>query len=295
MILLSAVGYGSYGVWSRLMGHEFGIFYQGWVRSLIILCILIPIALITKSFKPVRKEDIKWLIIPVAFGVFCSAPIYYAFNHMDIGTATLIFYSLFIITNYSIGNLFLGEVITRYKLLSLFLSIIGLLFIFGFSLANFSLLALLMAVLNGIASGGEVATTKKTSHTYPSLQLAIYVWAGTFITNLPMSLLVGEKQILPSVDTAWIAMSAFALIGLAAFWLVVEGFRYVDASIGSLIGLLEIISSVIFGIFLFKEQLTLSVIVGGGIIFLAAMLPDLAALLSNSRKNKPIPLEAPVI
>ena len=46
---------------------------------------------------------------------------------------------------------------------------------------------------------------------------------------------------MPAWNLEWGAMLCYALSGLGGFWLVIEGFKYVDASIGGLIGLLEII------------------------------------------------------
>lgn len=285
MIFLSAIGFGSYGVWSKFIGEDFGVFYQGWVRSAIVLLILIPIALYTRNFKPVTKKDLKWVLIPVLFGAATQAPLYYAFINMDIGTATLIFYSMYVITSYVVGKFFLGEKITPVKLASLLLAFVGLFLIFGISLQYFTFLALFMAALNGIASGGEVATTKKTTHKFSSLQIGIYVWAGILVTHLPLSLLFGETQIVPQFNFVWISMLAFALVGLAAFWLVIEGFKYVDASIGGLIGLFEIIAGIIFGIILFDEKLTPFVLLGGGIIILSAILPDLTTIIQNRNKR----------
>ena len=130
MIFISAIGFGSYGVWSKLIGEDFGIFYQGWVRSALVLLVLIPIAYFTKSFIPVKKTDLKWILIPVLFGVATQAPLYYAFINMDIGTATLIFYSMYVITSYVVGKIFLKEKITIPKIISLFLAFLGLFLIF---------------------------------------------------------------------------------------------------------------------------------------------------------------------
>ena len=283
MIFISAIGFGSYGVWSKLIGEDFGIFYQGWVRSALVLLVLIPIAYFTKSFIPVKKTDLKWILIPVLFGVATQAPLYYAFINMDIGTATLIFYSMYVITSYVVGKIFLKEKITIPKIISLFLAFLGLFLIFGISLSIFSFLALLMAGVNGIASGGEVAMTKKTTEKFSSLQIGIYVWAGILITHLPLSLLFGEKQIVPELNLVWLSMCAFALAGLISFWLVIEGYKYVDASIGGLIGLFEIIAGIGFGFIIFHEELTLLTYLGGGIIIFSAMLPDLTTILSRKK------------
>ena len=81
-------------------------------------------------------------------------------------------------------------------------------------------------------------------------------------------------------------MMAFAAVGLVSFWLVVEGFKYVDASIGGLLGLVEIVSGVLFGILIFNEDITLTKILGGIIILLAAMLPDLTILIKRRLEIK---------
>lgn len=281
MVLISALGFGSYGLWSRLIGIEFGIFYQGWVRAALVLLILLPIAFAIKKFKPVAKSDRKWVLVPVLFGIATQAPLYYAYNNMDIGTATLIFYALFLITSYIVGRIFLGETIKSTKLISLVLAFCGLILVFGFSLAKFSFLALILAAINGVASGGEVSITKKITQKFSSLQIGIYVWAGIFITHLPLSLVFGEQQILPAFNTVWFSMLGFALVGLVAFWLVIEGYKHVDASIGGLIGLTEVIFGVLFGILFFGEKITFSGWIGGGLIIFAAMLPDIASLIPH--------------
>lgn len=286
MILLSALGFGSYGVWSKFIGNDFGVFAQGWVRSAIVLFILIPVAYYTKSFKRIDKKDLKWVLIPVFFGVLTQAPLYFAFNHMDIGTATLIFYATYVITSYMVGKVMFREIITSVKLVSLILAMLGLVVMFGFSLGKFTLLAMLMAAINGMASGGEVATTKKPTEKYSSLQVGVYVWLGIFITHLPVSLIIGEGQVPLEFNVAWLSMFAFALVGLTAFWLVVEGYKFVDASIGGLIGLMEIIFGVIFGVLVFSESITPTVLVGGLIIVLSAMLPDLVNIVVSKKRDE---------
>lgn len=285
MILLSAIGFGSYGIWSRFTGEEFGVFFQGWVRSAIILLFLIPITYYTKSFKKVERKDLKWILVPVVIGIFTQAPLYYAFNNMDIGTATLIFYAMYVITSYLVGWWVMKEKIGLPKMISLALAIVGLVVMFGLSLEKFTFFAMLMAAINGVASGAEVTTTKIPTKKYSSLQLGVYMWLGGFVTHLPASLIVGEKQIPFEFNLVWLSMLAFALVGLVALWLVVEGYKHVDASIGGLIGLMEIIFGVIFGILIFGESLTLTVVLGGIIIIIAAMLPDLVNIINSKKIN----------
>jgi drug/metabolite transporter (DMT)-like permease len=297
MILGSALGYASYGLWSKLIGPDFGVFTQGWVRSLAILAILIPVALFTRQFNSIARKDIKWILAIVFFGVLVQAPLYYAYLQADLGTTTVVFYALMLIASYAVGGLVLHEKISTVKLAALGLAIVGMGVVFGLSLQFFSLLALLMAGLSGAASGGEVALTKKLPH-LTSLQLIIYVGIGIVVTHVPLALLFGE--VLPSLDhiSAWSGMTGFTIVGVVAFWLAVEGFRYVDASIGGLIGLLEIMFAVWFGILFFGEVLTATVLAGGSLILLAATLPDIMAMgharVARWRRAKPVSVDHPL-
>ncbi len=281
MILVAALLFGTYGVWSRLMGDSFQPFFQAWVRSLIIILIMLPFMLSTKSFKKIKRKDIKPMVIFVAFCVFTQVPLYYAFNNAPIGTVQLIFYSMFVITAYVVGKFYLKENITKIKLISIILAFIGLVLIFNTAIIAFAPIGLALAMLNGVASGGEVSSSKKLSEKYPAALVVFWGWVFTFILHLPISLILGEKQVPISFDYAWMWLLIYAFVNAAAFWLCIKGFKYVDASIGSLIGLLEIVFGVVFGAIIFNEILNPGIYLGGILILLAAMLPDLVNI------NKP--------
>lgn len=169
MILAASVLFATYGVWSKIMGDDFGIFYQGWVRAFIVLVILTPLLIWKKAFVRVKKEDYKWFAILIGFTIFTQVPLYYGFIKTGVGAATLMFYAMFIVASYVVGRFIIGEKITPIKLLSLVLAFGGMALVFNVSLMTFSALGLLMAAANGIASGGEVSSSKKLTDTYSPL------------------------------------------------------------------------------------------------------------------------------
>jgi drug/metabolite transporter (DMT)-like permease len=184
LILASALCFASYGVWSRLLGPHFAVFCQGWVRSVIILLVLLPFTLFGKRLKTIRRGDRGWFAVTMICTVFTQAPLYFAFIHLPLGTATFIFYGFFLITSYGVGWIFLAERVTPVKIASLLLAFIGLLLTFGVSLAVFSGSAMLLAALNGIGSGGEIATSKKSTQNYSSFQITVYSWLLILATHL---------------------------------------------------------------------------------------------------------------
>ncbi|HLD02502.1 MAG TPA: EamA family transporter, partial [Candidatus Nanoarchaeia archaeon] len=194
LIFLSSILFGSYGVWSRLIGDSFGDFFQGWTRGLILTIALLPILLWRKEIVPIAKKDFGWLAIFLIFTSLTQAPIFYAFNHMDIGSASLLFFVSMLLTMYVVGITFLGEKLTKIKVISFILAGIGMYTIFSFSLVAFTLLAAIMAIINGIASGGEVSFSKKLTGNYSPLYVSWLSWLIITITNLPFSLFFGETQ-----------------------------------------------------------------------------------------------------
>lgn len=288
IILASALLFGTYGVWSRLMGDTFPPFYQAWVRSILIILIMLPFMLKTKSFQKIKRTDWPALGIFVGFCVFTQVPIYYAFNHAPIGTVQLIFYSMFVITAYLVGKFYLGETITKVKILSMALAFVGLALVFGTAVITFAPLGLALALLNGVASGGEVSSSKKIESKYAPALVVFWGWVFTLILHLPISLIIGERQVPIAFNHAWLWLVVYSFVNAAAFWLVIVGFRYVDASIGSLIGLMEVVFAVIFGAIIFHETLNINVYIGGILILGAAMLPDLLNIIHHRRTKAAI-------
>jgi drug/metabolite transporter (DMT)-like permease len=286
LVIASSLMFASYGLWAKFIGNNFGVFYQSWSRALIITLILLPILIYRKEIIPVRREDWGWLSIFLVFTSLTQVPLFYAFVHMDIGSATLLFFVTFLLTMYGAGALFLGEKLNAIKYISFLLALGGLYLVFSFSYAVFTLFAALMAMLNGIASGGEIAFSKKLSSRYSALYLSWLSWVALIITNAPLSLWLGETQHLPSFQSVWLYQVCFVIAAIIGFWAVIEGLKYIEASIGGLLGLLEVIFSIAFGIVIFGEKLSVKIVLGACLILLAAALPHLQALYIYKCRNR---------
>ncbi len=285
-IFLSSLLFGSYGIWSRLIGSSFDPFFQGWTRGLLIVLILFPFLWYQKQIVPIAKKDYLWLCTFLIFTSFTQAPLFYAFNHMDIGSATLLFFVSMLITMYLVGILFLKEKITKIKVVSFIFAAIGLYTVFSFSLVFFSLLAAGMAILNGVASGGEVSSSKKLSEKYSPLYICWLSWFIIFLTNAPISIFLGETQHVPALNLAWLYQIGYTLSSLFGFWLIIKGLKYVEASIGGLVGLLEIVWSILFAMLIFHEELSRKIIIGALLILVAAALPHVTTIVQKLMKRK---------
>lgn len=277
--------FGSYGVWSVLIGDSFGVFYQGWTRTLLIAVLLFPVVYLRKEIVRIEKADWKWMSVFLLSTSLTQAPIFYAFNHMDIGTATLLFFVGMIITMYVFGFIFLGEKATKSKVVSFIIACIGLYVTFSFSIVAFTLLAAAMAVFNGIATGVELASSKKLTGSYSPLYVTWLSWLIIAVTNGIASVALGETQYLPQFTFAWLFLVVYAVVSLLGFWFAIEGYKNTEASVGGLLALLEVVFAGIFGIVLFSQPLTLKVAFGGVLILFAAALPHVVSAVYGIRTD----------
>ena len=285
-VALSAIFFGSYGLWSRMIGTHLDNFFQVYIRSLLILLFIVPLACLTKSFKKVRVQDRKWIVLFTLSGSLTVAPVFYSFNKIGIGSSTLLFYASFTIVSFILGFLFFKEKITITKLASLLLALCGLMFIFELNLKGNFWLAAVLAALAGVAAGVEVVFTKKVSNRYSALQLNVYTWSVILLIHLIGSFLFHERQIFPYISLEWIGVVGYAIASLSAFFLVIKGYKYVDPAVGALTGLLEIVVGIVLGLLFFSEALTAQIVIGGAMIILAAALPNIQPLILSKKKKR---------
>ena len=274
-ILTSAFFYASYGIWSKLMSTSFNEFSQAWTRGLLLTAVILLINFKYKILRPVKKQDWIWFIIIALAGGLNKAPYFFGFKHLDIGTATLLFYAALVIGGYIIGKLAFNEKLTEVKLFSLTLAVIGMLTIYKLTLSPNQFLAAGLTVVAGLMGSCTVALSKKLSGNYEEVQIMLGYFIVMIFANSLLGFLFHES--LPSISNTavWIAWLGYAASMLIANWAAIEGFKYVSAIVGSLIGLAEILFGILFGIIIFGEVLTIGTVLGAMLIIVSASLPNL--------------------
>jgi len=272
-ITISAFFYASYGVWSKLMVGVFGEFNQAWTRALIILAVLVPFGIFSKQYKKIQKKDRVWFLIIALAGGLNQAPYFFGFHYLDIGTATLLFYTALTIGAYIIGKVFFNDKITPIKYLALLLAIVGMGLLYSFSLDASQILPALSITVAGFMGASAVVFSKKISSSYSETQILTSYFTVMLCANFILSFIFKESPLELRLSTAWIAQFGYAASMVFSNLAVVAGFKYLKPSIGSLIGLTEILFAILLGILLFGEVLQFSTIIGGVFILTSALLP----------------------
>lgn len=273
-VLISSLFFGTYGVWSHFMAKSFGIFSQAWTRGLIFLVLVLLFNLKFEFLKPILKKDLIWFLILGLCGGLNQAPYFFGFKHLNVGTATTLFYIALVIGGYIIGKIFFNEKITKTKWLSLFLAILGILAIYKLVLNPSQFLAASLTIFAGLLGATAVCLSKKISGNYNEVQILMGYFIFTTVINLPLAIIL--KDNLPVLtDKIWLFQFGYMAAFFIANFSVIEGMKYLEASIGSLIGLAEIIFGIIFGVIFFKETISIGTVIGSILIIISAVLPNI--------------------
>lgn len=275
-IFMSAFFFGTYGIWARLMSGVFGEFTQAWTRGLFLLAVILIINAKFKLFKPVKRNDFKWFAIIALCGGLNQAPYFFGFKYLNIGTATLLFYAALVVGGYLIGKLVFHEKFTKVKIISLILSIFGMLAIYKLTLNSDQFLAAGLTIMAGFMGAVGAVLPKKLSGDYPEFQIMSGYFTVMIIANGALGFLFKEQMPGISQTIPWIAQFFYAVTLFLANWSVIEGFKHIDASIGSLIGLAEILFGIMFGVIFFKEIVGMGTLIGAILIIVSAALPNIS-------------------
>ncbi len=166
--------YGLYGVASKIVGIDFGVFFLGWSRSLVIALIVFAYFLFARQWIAVRKEDYRWFASMSTFGITAFLAIFVAFNRLPIGVALFAYYASSTLASYGIGYVLFKEKLTASKFLLLGLSLAGLFLLFYDRFQSGSIAFLLLACFSGIAGAVWNVFSKKVSPIYPTTQIIFY-------------------------------------------------------------------------------------------------------------------------
>lgn len=147
----------------------------------------------------------------------------------------------------------------------------GLCFIFGPSTASISWLALSAAVVSGLSIGAVMVFLRQIR--YNSTQSTLVLWITSAIASAVMALALGEHMPIIGLHAEWLHLLFFAIASVAASWALTKGLKLIDAGAAGILGLLEIVFGVIFGVILFHERPGPIVLVGVTIIIIAAAMP----------------------
>lgn len=273
-VVLSSFFYATYGIWTKLTGDHFGGYTASAFRSVLVVLILVPMALLLKKFEPVKfKKNWKYLFGLFFFSFFIWGPLYYAVLHAGVALSLTVNYACLALGMLVFGRIFLKERLTRAKILSIALGITGLAMTFSPDDAQIVWIALGAAALSGFASAA-IALIIKVSQ-YGPTQITLFSWVASILANTLMAVVIGET-ISSGVEYSHLFyFLLFAIASVAASLSLAKGVKLIESGLAGILGLLEIVFGILFGVFLFGERPGLLALTGAVLIIISAILPNL--------------------
>ena len=288
-ILLSAIGYGSFGVWITIINEDLGSFQQIFFRYLLASLFVVAVLLFKKT--AIKREvlfskDTLLLGVVFPFGI-----IFYTLSILftKIALATFSFYMAAFTASLIIGAFVFNEKLTKLKFISLMLAIIGLIMFsnpFSGNLLNWGVLLGLLAGLLDVVSNGF---RKHLAERMDRIIIAAVpmaggiVISGAFAMYFKQSLFFADKLTFPSISAAIISGGLLVLFN----YLLVIGFQYFDLNLGTIVLSSEILFASAFGWIFLNQRLTVNEIVGGLIVATAVSMPEAAGYFRWRKREAP--------
>lgn len=283
-LLLSAMAFGSFGIWIRLLNKEVSVYQQIVLRNGVAFILALLLVLATKQLKTIDWKSINkqnlllyTFLIPLAVVAYNIAII-----DTKIAVATFAFYVGTILTGWIGGVLFFNEKLTKDKWVSLILVIIGLcLFAYPFNKLSIGLIAgIVSGILDGSANGFRKDLSGKVSKIVLVLLTGI---GGVIVSGILIVIFKEELNFLPALSsTGWLVGIMFGALLVLLNYLLLIGFQNFDLSLGAIVLSLELLFALLFGILFLKEFPTTLEIAGGTLILIANILPNIKSFVTKA-------------
>lgn len=245
------------------------LFYR-YLLAVIVLAILMKIQ---KQSFAIQKADILPLAIMGLLFSFSSLLLFMSYNYMDAGIASTILFVYPVMVAVIMG-VFFKEKISFITIFSIALALVGISFLYqgdgGKTLSTLGIILVLLSSLSyaiyiiGVnqSSLKTLPTTKMTFYAI-LFGLSIYIVRLRFCADLQM----------PPTPLLWGSVLALAILPTAVSLICTTlSAHYIGSTPTAILGALEPVTALFFGVLVFHEKLTLRLIIGIVMIIAAVTL-----------------------
>lgn len=271
LTLLSAVIFGLTPTLAKItyqLGNN-GI-TMAFLRHLIVIPILwIMIKIKGYSLKITRKQLKEILCVGIIGNALTVILLYTSYSYIGVGSATVLhfMYPLFVCLIY---YFYYHQPLGKATLLCLLLATVGITFFIEFNQSSF--LGMIMALTSGVFFAYYiVGVDKKRLGSLNPYVLNFYFAISIAGCILLIGGLTRQIQWVLPLKVYGYALVIAILTSIIAIICLQQGIKYIGGSRASIISMFEPVTSVIFGCFILKEQLTILKIIGS-ILILGSIL-----------------------
>lgn len=242
-------------------------------RFSIAAVILFVYLLITKVSIKVTKKQFLYLFFTGFFGyTITTQTLFMSYNYLGVGLATTLHfvYPAFVcIFEYILFK----KLMSKNKLASLIFAGIGAYALIAFENNTLSVLGVVLAIISGISYAGNIIMLaleelKDVDNRVVTMYLSFGAGVGMILYGLINNSLVMTFTV--NLVSSYMLISVVSTI--LSIILLLKGIELIGASSASILGTFEPIVSIIMGVILFGEHLTLALILGTIFIIISTII-----------------------
>jgi drug/metabolite transporter (DMT)-like permease len=184
-----------------------------------------------------------------------------------------------------IGTIVFKEKLTMIKVISLLCAVLGIFLIYGTSFGVTMSIPFIVVIIGGFGGSIWSTFTKFISSAYDLKFIVAIDNVFSLICALFLALVTREQMIAPT-GIPLLAVAGLIYYGLTQSvtgQLIAKGFAVVDAQVGSVILIMEIVWGMLFAWIFLHESIGGLALIGGLLIIIAAALPSIVTLISKHK------------
>ena len=277
LITAASILWGTLGILAKL-SFEHGVLPETLIALRLVISfatLSIVLAVFSKDSFKVKKTDALLFLI---FGVFATAlqriSYFYAVDLTTVTVAAILFYTYPVFVTIS-ASLFLKEKITSRELLAIILTFSGaalVVRVYNASSLKVNLIGIIFGLLSSLLFTLYFMITKKLRNRYTSWTLTLY-GDGIGVLTLTPVISLSIPQIMNFPLQLWLLIFTIAWIpSLLAYLLYSYALKYVKASKGSILSVIEPLSAALFSTIFIGENLENPQIIGIALALIGVIL-----------------------
>jgi len=276
-VIASAILWGTLGIFAKF-SLEYGVLPEILIALRLVISfatLLLILCVFGRDLFRIRKTDAFLFLI---LGVFATAlqriSYFYAVDLTTVTVAAILFYTYPVFVTLS-AAFFLGEKISSGTLLAIVLTFLGVALVvrvYDVSSLGVNLAGIVFGLLSSLLFTLYIMMTKKLRNRYASWTLTLY-GEGIGVLILVPVISLSFSEIMEFPLQLWLLIFAIAWIpSLLAYLLYSYALKYVRASTGSILAVIEPVSAAVFSMILLGESLEQPQMIGIALALIGVVL-----------------------
>jgi len=271
---LGSIILGGTGIFVRLAGTKIAPMTQSFGRIFFTFILISLFNLITKKFSSsfsIKKKHLPFFILNglIGFSLMAASFTLAVLNTSMANTYFLLYTApIFVVI---LSYLFLKEKIKSSFYISLLLSFIGLIFLFNPSNLTENLNGNFFGLLTGFGFGSYIVITRYLGRFYSPTTITFWTQLFGSIGLFPLIPIFDKTIVFSYSYSQWLPVLIAGLTVFSGYLLLNYGLKNIKAIFGSLLSLLEPLSSIVYGLLFFSEKLLSSTLLGSLLVIIALL------------------------